>query len=690
MGRDAELAILHAALGAAAEGPRFVHVRGHAGVGKTTLAELLRLSAAAAGHRVAWLSGEHIAPNPRALLEQLALVGIDEPSQLGRQATADVLVVDSFDALDSLATWFFRELVPRAGRRLLVLLLGRRRLELPVRASLSVQPFLDELELANLTEAEVRELLHRAELPTNQHDQVLQLTDGLPLALSLVLERHRLGAPPTLGTPGLDALAPALIADVLDRCPSDHHRDALRALSLLRTSRISVLLAMLGRDPRPLTEWMASLSFVDEVDGELRMHSVVREVLLRDLALRDPDHQRALARRAADALLVGLPNQSPGAQRQSVIDALFTRRNIPTVRDLLGLTALDHSYLRRATRDEVVLIAGHVERHEGNTSRVAFERCAREQPEGLFLVLDADSRPIAVLFLVVLGRTSGDDRRGDPLLDALRDGVVPPPGEEVACFRWFFTFDGYHRFGPAMTAAMFSGPFVLAAVAPPIPKQVFVAVSDPERWEPLDHKMMVRPRPDLGRTTLEDRSYGFAQCILPPTDGELSSEVLVQHVGRGLVYGVGELDATDETQETVKMRLDRDAFAEAVKAALATLHRPHELRRNPLANASMAGPPFGSPSALALAVEVAVEALGESPSYRELADVLRVTYLAPATKQEAAAYDLGLPYGTYRHRLRKAVALLTQELWDRSDGLGRRAAASDVAVFAGSCDPPGP
>ena len=57
---------------------------------------------------------------------------------------------------------------------------------------------------------------------------------------------------------------------------------------------------------------------------------------------------------------------------------------------------------------------------------------------------------------------------------------------------------------------------------------------------------------------------------------------------------------------------------------------------------------------------------------------------------EAAAYDLGLPYGTYRHRLRKAVALLTQELWDRSDGLGRRAAASDVAVFAGSCDPPGP
>jgi hypothetical protein len=51
-----------------------------------------------------------------------------------------------------------------------------------------------------------------------------------------------------------------------------------------------------------------------------------------------------------------------------------------------------------------------------------------------------------------------------------------------------------------------------------------------------------------------------------------------------------------------------------------------------------------------------------------LADVLRRTYLEPASKQLAAAGELGLSFGTYRRYLGRALELLVTTLWRREIG----------------------
>lgn len=132
------------------------------------------------------------------------------------------------------------------------------------------------------------------------------------------------------------------------------------------------------------------------------------------------------------------------------------------------------------------------------------------------------------------------------------------------------------------------------------------------------------------------------------------------------------------TEPSPQPMLDERAFADAVKAALPRLHRAHELKHNPLLTSALlvaSLPAAGrvdpavntlrAAEALAELLREVCSALGASPAYASAARILCATFLDPATKQEAAAATLRLPYGTYRYQLRAAIRLLTQELWER-------------------------
>ncbi|MFO0667897.1 MAG: hypothetical protein U0174_28350 [Polyangiaceae bacterium] len=53
------------------------------------------------------------------------------------------------------------------------------------------------------------------------------------------------------------------------------------------------------------------------------------------------------------------------------------------------------------------------------------------------------------------------------------------------------------------------------------------------------------------------------------------------------------------------------------------------------------------------------------PGYAASSQILRAAFLGPPAKQEAIASELRMPFGTYRHRLRRAVEDLAAELWAR-------------------------
>jgi hypothetical protein len=59
------------------------------------------------------------------------------------------------------------------------------------------------------------------------------------------------------------------------------------------------------------------------------------------------------------------------------------------------------------------------------------------------------------------------------------------------------------------------------------------------------------------------------------------------------------------------------------------------------------------------------QTLRASPKDADATRVLAATYLQPGVKQLAIANELGLPYGTYRHILDRAIGRLAGILWQR-------------------------
>ena len=102
-------------------------------------------------------------------------------------------------------------------------------------------------------------------------------------------------------------------------------------------------------------------------------------------------------------------------------------------------------------------------------------------------------------------------------------------------------------------------------------------------------------------------------------------------------------------------------FVANLRAALPLLQRPRELDRNALVESKLAA--GEGATGLVRAVEAACARLEASPGYAGSGRLLRVTYLGTAVKQEAAAAELNMPFGTYRHRLRRAIEELADELW---------------------------
>jgi hypothetical protein len=115
--------------------------------------------------------------------------------------------------------------------------------------------------------------------------------------------------------------------------------------------------------------------------------------------------------------------------------------------------------------------------------------------------------------------------------------------------------------------------------------------------------------------------------------------------------------------------MPRADFEAAVHGALEAISRQQPLDRVELARSLMvqrarkADPGKGFADVLRRLLRQAIDELGTHRRGDDLVAVVHHTYLEPAPKQRAAAHEAGLAYGTYRRRLREAIALLTERLW---------------------------
>ena len=110
-------------------------------------------------------------------------------------------------------------------------------------------------------------------------------------------------------------------------------------------------------------------------------------------------------------------------------------------------------------------------------------------------------------------------------------------------------------------------------------------------------------------------------------------------------------------------------FMTALRGALRDFSRPDLLARNPLLRSRLlANRVNAGPADLQAMLSKTVDALFASPRDEKLRRVIELTYFRPVPKQEAAADQLGLAFGTYRRHLTTALRRLAAWLWEREQG----------------------
>jgi hypothetical protein len=111
--------------------------------------------------------------------------------------------------------------------------------------------------------------------------------------------------------------------------------------------------------------------------------------------------------------------------------------------------------------------------------------------------------------------------------------------------------------------------------------------------------------------------------------------------------------------------LDRVEFDAAVRQALRAWNRPESLRRSALAGCRLVD---GAGSADPVTdvrdlLKDGIQQLGREQAFARFHRAAVATYLQGAPSQAAAAARLGLPFGTYRRHLTRAIELLCERLW---------------------------
>lgn len=662
VGRSAERARLSDILGDGNQQPRIICLIGEPGVGKSALASLFRLQAQSSAHRVAWISGETIDANRASLEAALSDRGLSF-SALGRKEKVDVLVIDAFERVSDIGRWLFSESIARAGRRLIVLITSRQRLDASVRGDLAVAPILEEMHLSALSQEDGAALLRKRHIDDAHHAPILEATQGLPLALQLVAERWDRRAGDRERGDVADILrseVPELALAFLRDTNSVSERQALYALSLVRRLDEGLLNAMVGSEAASLYDFLRGLSFVTEDSEGLAAHALVCEALHQDHHARNPQAAAKLAVAAARELISRVRSNDLIGHQKRLMDALYAMRELGRVREL-EMRAVASTHLEQITEANLAEAQGWIEKHEGaRSAELLASVMAQDAYHGFILRRGSDGAFAGMTGHVDLACISDELGRSDPMLSVAMD-VAPTLDGTLGVFRWFFAADTYTDFGPQMAPMMFAGPAVGWSYRNPLGHVLF-APKPIEMWEPIAPPFRMRPVGPVFE--LDGPRQAFVRIVDPGNtasrrDGLVATTLDLALLWAGLDSGEGEA-------------LRAQVGADEVREALAVLRSPAELSSVRLV---MSRPglsdldPGARASSLESWIRAGIDRLGARDAYSEFATVLNATYVEGAAKQRAAAAELRMPYGTYRHRLRRAVELLTLQLRGELDRL---------------------
>ncbi|ANZ40423.1 hypothetical protein BBK82_34810 [Lentzea guizhouensis] len=634
-GRDEEIAVFLDALGS----PGVLFVHGPGGVGKSALLDVFADTAAEKGFAPVRVDARHLALDRGAL-----------PVPTGD--APEVLLIDTYELLEPVDDWVRDHYLPSLPESCLVVVAGRRGPGPRWRADPAWRTLLRIVALDNLSPREGLAYLRTQGVPEESHDRLLRISSGHPLTLSMMVDAVRRGAEPhTLADVpgGVGALLARLVGEV----PSPRHRTALEVCALVLVTTEDLLRAMIGDDAGELFAWLRTQVFVDESRYGLHPHDIVREALLADLRWRDPSRYAALYRRKLD--VSGDQVRAAATERERldlmvmtvVLNGARSRHAAlaslpPTMRTHAdGLRDDDRApILAMTTRwqgpEQAELVAHWMERQPG-----AFRvfRTESGDPRGFGACLDLTGAGLGV----------------DPGVDAMWAHAAeygpPRAGDRVRAWRFFLDRDHGQRPSPSLTLFVAWQMLDIVMIGDDTAWSFVGAFADGELWAPA--------MGSLGFPVVSGYTAGGSRFPVFAHDWRRTGPAEYTDLLHASQLGTTTRSVPDEV-------LSFPEFAEAVRSALRSVHTP-ELRSNPLVRSRMVrrhGRAGRTPAeTLRDLVEDAVAVL--KPDFRVLLDR---TFLRPVGVQERVAESLHLSFNTYRRHRDKAVAQLTESLWERETG----------------------
>ena len=634
VGRAPELRSFDAAL-AGTDPARVLFVHGPGGIGKSTLLDELRRRAVQAQRPALLLHGRDLGGS----IEDVAGAVAALPDGPG-----PVLLVDGYELLTRLDRWFREYLLPSLPADSVVVLAGREAPDAGWSADPGWRQLLRRLDLAALPPAQSVELLCRLGVPEDQRDRLAELGRGHPLTLTLLAEACAGGTVPTR----LDEL-PQLVAELcrvlVREVPDADHRTGLATCAHAYRTTEDLLAATVGPRAPEVWSWLEARPFVGRSGDGLHLHDLVRDVFDAEFAQRNPDAYVALHRTMRQHAVGRLLDPASVSRHRDAIELMLLHRHSPLepqVRQLRDSGVLAMVRAAPADRAGVLEIVSHA---EGPEAAAMYGRWIDAQPAGLYVARSESG--VEAFGLHVYVSPEDNPIPDDPVVQAVMDAIARRsplrPGERVGICRAMGNHGTYQRDALAVLAGSVSS--LVEWLSRPVAWTVVTAPHE-DFWRPFFEYLGFGVLARVRFGTDELTAYGWDRRRLPLAE-------FLELTGRRELTG----ETGPPPAELLRPApIGREAFEEAVRAALRDVNRPDRL-----ASSSLAGTALGPDLRASLLAGIA--RLGEEPKGEPLRRVLDRTYLCGTPSQEAAADVLDLPFSTYRRYLARATARLVDLLW---------------------------
>jgi hypothetical protein len=635
--------------------PAIVWLHAPGGTGKSTLVREWMEVAADAGVATALVDLHTTPATPGGIQEALAAsVGIQAEALAARlmEAGRFALFFDTWERGITCDGWMREALMPSLPETAVVMIASREPPTPAWTADPGLRSLLREMPLPNLSADAAKALLAQHGVAEEQHEQLIAVTHGHPLALTLVAQIAEQSPDQAIKIEEEPELLGALMDRFVRRVPSDDHRETLRICARARFTTETILRALLPHaDASALFDWLRSLPFITESPFGLRPHALARDVIDGDYRWRDPEAYAELHWALSRALLDLVRNSEGPAQLRLFHDLLYLGRIDPLLHDFYEFEELGSGWGDRAhPEDREALIALATECSGEKTAKI-LDYWLTRQRQAFLVVRSPLGVPTATACHLLLSTITDEDRAADPAMPIIAEQIEEmgglAPGELALVTRLYVWKRGD---APALKLRN-NTPQLLCLTVPKIVVVVSM-VPMPQFWLPLYRRAGFTRVPQREKRVGEGLGFFIQDWRRTPIDRWAEEEVTRQLLGA---------TAEELSDPETTPRLTRQQVEDATRAALKNFTRPAALAENPLLEFTDSG----DPTELTALLDDALATLTSHPKDQKLHRALTLTYFKPAPTQEIAAERLSLPFSTYRRHLTKGVERVVEWMWQR-------------------------